>query len=246
MRLTNSPWRSLRSKSLTTTRGPVRRRDRPCSMLAESRGSADPRSHRAARLERRRGAAPARCRRARRRRVCWRADVEQVLDDLGAQRLEARVVVERLAVARARDVDRERRAERGAGPGAERDDAVGEQDGLVDVVGDRARWSCRSPARCARSRPAAWRGSARRARRAARPAAAPPGPSPGRAPRATRWRMPPESCAGLLVARAARGSPSRCTSRRAARLLLRRPAREAPGRRPGARSRSTVSQGSSE
>ena len=61
---------------------------------------------------------------------------DQVLGDLGAQLLEARVVVHGAAVARAGNVDHERGAERGAGADVERDDAVGHHQGFVHIVGD--------------------------------------------------------------------------------------------------------------
>ena len=64
------------------------------------------------------------------------AEIHQVFGDLGAQALEGRIVVERHALARPRDRHLERRAERCLGAGLQRDDAVGQQDGLVDVVGD--------------------------------------------------------------------------------------------------------------
>ena len=83
-------------------------------------------------MRRRRLAAPAPARTA-----PWRrAGAEQVVDHAVAHLLEAGVVVERLAVARAREVDRHRGPERRPGPGGQRHDAVGEQERLVDVVGD--------------------------------------------------------------------------------------------------------------
>ena len=61
---------------------------------------------------------------------------QQILDDLIAHRLEAGVVVHRLAIARPRDRHRDRRPERRRRTDRQRDDPVGEQQRLVDVVGD--------------------------------------------------------------------------------------------------------------
>ena len=123
-----------------------------------------------------------------------------------------------------------------AGPRRQRDDAVGEQHRLVDVVGDQHdRLLARAP-RCARSRPAAWRASARPAPTAARPSAAPRDPSPARAraPRAAACR--PTARDGLLVARR-RQVDQREVASRCARASARAASRGTPGRRPGGRSR---------
>ena len=58
------------------------------------------------------------------------------MHDFAADRLEAGIVIERLAIARARQVDGERGAQSRGGPGRERDDAVGHVNALVGIVGD--------------------------------------------------------------------------------------------------------------
>src|SRR5688572_15794797 len=64
------------------------------------------------------------------------ARLEQVLEHAQPDGAETWILVEQLLVARTLDVDERRRAERGLGTRAERDDAVREQDALVHVVGD--------------------------------------------------------------------------------------------------------------
>ena len=71
---------------------------------------------------------------AHRRRPGGDADLHQVLGDLGAQRLEDRVVVQRHAVAGAGQRHLDVGAE--GAVGVQDQHAVGEDEGLVDVVGD--------------------------------------------------------------------------------------------------------------
>ena len=116
---------------------------------------------------------------------------------------------------------------------------------LVHVVGDQHDGLACPAARCARSRPAAWRGSARPARDSGSSSSSISGSIASARATATRWRMPPDSSAGRAIARRGSGRPSRCSCRRAPRA---RPA-ASPGtrRRPPARHcRRTVSQGISE
>ena len=182
-----------------------RRRDRPCGGAAPEVGAAVG----ATAVTAGRPASAARC----------GAAVHEILRDVGAQPLECRIVVDGRAVARPRQLDLELRAERRARAGVQRDDAVGEQDRLVHIVGDRARPSCGPAPRSARSRPAAWRGSARRARTAARRAAGSRGLMASARATATRWRMPPDSSAGRLVRPHATGRPSRCIAATCARRV---------------------------
>ena len=62
--------------------------------------------------------------------------VHQILGDLGAQRLEGRIVIDGGAIARPRQVDDELASERRAGSDGQRNDPIGEEKRLVDVVGD--------------------------------------------------------------------------------------------------------------
>ena len=64
------------------------------------------------------------------------ADPHQIVGDLRAQRLEGLVRIDRRTVAWPRNVDSEGRTERRARARVERNDAIREQQRLVDVVGD--------------------------------------------------------------------------------------------------------------
>src|SRR2546421_9602453 len=65
-----------------------------------------------------------------------RRRLQQVVDDVVADLLEPGLVVQGLAIPRPRNVHDLRGTEGGGRPGAEGDDAIGEQDAFVDVIGD--------------------------------------------------------------------------------------------------------------
>jgi hypothetical protein len=62
--------------------------------------------------------------------------IEEELDHLAPDFLEAPIVIECLAVARARDVDPDRRAQRCARTGTERDNTIGEINAFIGIIGD--------------------------------------------------------------------------------------------------------------
>src|SRR5687768_14832773 len=61
---------------------------------------------------------------------------EQLVGDSGTKPFEFWIMIQRFAVPRTRDRDRDRFTQRRARPGRQRNDAVSEEQSLVDVIGN--------------------------------------------------------------------------------------------------------------
>ena len=60
----------------------------------------------------------------------------QIAGNVAAQALEARIVIERRAIARTRQIDAEVRAQTRAGAGPQRNNPIRHEQGFIDIVGD--------------------------------------------------------------------------------------------------------------